>query len=401
MKHDDSTLKRRCQGIWIPIEIWENERLTIQEKVLLTEIQSFDHGEGCWASNNYFSKFLNLTKDRAGRLVSSLVQKGFVTSRCVYAEGSKQIVRRYLKVSHNGKCPIAPTGKNTATPTGESTVTPTGENTVDINKIKNNKKEKDISPEMKFQGRSSENYDSENSEKKNLPNDKIKNHHINFSKRILLEQQKRYPTLIKKIDHTKVNGGARILEQLERLDGYDFKSEIKPCLLWAIEDSFWSRNILSCAALRQKGKNGESKFTNILNAWQRENNTTSTSRSGGAAIPVKRPWNAETTKPYEDFLEDPSPANLAQLYRNLQGIEKWVQGIDFEHYQRHTVVYNYYRRWKDYADKLLEWVNDQGWIGKHPSVFDVNGKIWKQFHSKYILPEIFMRDKIKMTWDKY
>lgn len=266
------------------------------------------------------------------------------------------------------------------------------------------KKIKDISPEMKFQGRPSENSDSDNSEKKNLPNDRIKNHHINFSKRILLEQQKRYPTLIKKIDHTKVNNGSMVLEQLERLDGYDFKSEIKPCLLWAIEDDFWSRNILSCAALRQKGKNGESKFTNILNAWQREDKTTPTSRSGGVALPPQNPYPPEATRDFENFLTDPSPKNLAQLYRNLQGIEKWVQGIDLKYYEKHPLVYSQYSRWKNYADKLVEWIMAKGFptadnIG--PYVFDVNGTIWKRFVDQCLLPDVFAKDHIKMKGDRY
>lgn len=378
MRHDDSTLKRKCQGIWIPIEIWENEKLTIQEKVLLTEIQSFDHGEGCWASNNHFSKFLNLTKDRAGRLVSSLVQKGFVISRCVYAEGSKQIVRRYLKVSNNGKCPITPTGKNTATPTGEFTDTPTGENTVDIKIIKNNKKEKDFSSPAAQDER------DDVSEKKKLQ--------IKVADRVIQTLNKMTG---KKYQNTQANR-KHILARLN--EGYKLKDFIQ-VIRTKKQDPYFINNP---KYMRPETLFG-TKFDTYLNESPEEysEETQSTTKSDGAAIPVKRPWSAATTKPYEDFLEDPSPANLAQLYRNLQGIEKWVQGIDFEHYQRHTVVYNYYRRWKDYADKLLEWVNDQRWIGKHPSVFDVNGKIWKQFHSKYILPEIFMRDKIKMTWDKY
>jgi len=57
------------------------------------------------------------------------------------------------------------------------------------------------------------------------------------------------------------------IDKLCRLDHFDFEACIKPALRWAIKDPFWSDQILSLSNLRNKGKNGLSKFFNLYNAW--------------------------------------------------------------------------------------------------------------------------------------
>ena len=65
-------MNRGFKGIWIPKEIWLSKELTIQEKVMLAEIDSLDNGEGCFATNEYFADFMGLSKDRARKIISSL-----------------------------------------------------------------------------------------------------------------------------------------------------------------------------------------------------------------------------------------------------------------------------------------------------------------------------------------
>jgi len=57
------------------------------------------------------------------------------------------------------------------------------------------------------------------------------------------------------------------IDKLCRLDHFDFEACIKPALKWAVKDPFWSDQILSLSNLRNKGKNGLSKFFNLYNAW--------------------------------------------------------------------------------------------------------------------------------------
>lgn len=135
-------MNRDFKGIWIPKEIWLSEDLSMTEKVLLVEIDSLDNESGCFASNEYFAKFLKISKDRVSRLISGLCKKGYLVSTMTYKEGSKEIDKRVLNTLIGYRRPI---GENTNTlsvkepnPPVENTGTPIGENTKDNNTSFNN-----------------------------------------------------------------------------------------------------------------------------------------------------------------------------------------------------------------------------------------------------------------------
>lgn len=69
---------RDFKGIWIPREIWESENLTLTEKVLLVEIDSLDNGEGCYATNEYFSKFFNISEATITRAIKTLKEQNYI-----------------------------------------------------------------------------------------------------------------------------------------------------------------------------------------------------------------------------------------------------------------------------------------------------------------------------------
>ncbi|MFQ7545099.1 MAG: helix-turn-helix domain-containing protein [Turicibacter sp.] len=135
-------MNRDFKGIWIPREIWLNEDLSITEKVLLVEIDSLDNESGCFASNEYFAKFLKISKDRVSRLISGLCKKGYLTSTMTYKEGSKEIDKRVLNTLIGYRHPIVENTNTlsvkTPNPPVENTNTPIGENTKDNNTEFNN-----------------------------------------------------------------------------------------------------------------------------------------------------------------------------------------------------------------------------------------------------------------------
>jgi hypothetical protein len=88
--------KRVFKGVWIPKEIWINKELTWMEKLFLVEIDSLDNEKGCFASNDYFSDFFNLTKGRCSQIINSLKDKKQIIIEYEY-EG-KQIKKRIIKV---------------------------------------------------------------------------------------------------------------------------------------------------------------------------------------------------------------------------------------------------------------------------------------------------------------
>jgi len=93
---------RDFKGIWIPKEIWLSKELTLQEKVFLVEISSLDNEDGCFANNAYFADFFGISKTRVSIVINNLVEKKYITSTMFYKEGSKQILKRVLKVCYIG-----------------------------------------------------------------------------------------------------------------------------------------------------------------------------------------------------------------------------------------------------------------------------------------------------------
>ena len=87
-------MNRDFKGVWIPKDIWLDENLTWMEKLLLVEIDSLDAEKGCFASNDYFAKFFQLSKSRISDLIGQLVAKGYITTFLLY-EG-KQVKRREI-----------------------------------------------------------------------------------------------------------------------------------------------------------------------------------------------------------------------------------------------------------------------------------------------------------------
>lgn len=91
-------MQRDFKGIWIPKEIWLSRDLTLQEKVFLAEIDSLDNNDGCFASNQYFAEFFQLSKNRCSEIIKSLEEKSFITVDYIRGEGGKNIEKRVLRV---------------------------------------------------------------------------------------------------------------------------------------------------------------------------------------------------------------------------------------------------------------------------------------------------------------
>lgn len=91
-------MERDFKGIWIPKEIWLNKFLNVNEKIFLVEIDSLDNENGCFASNDYFSEFFRLSKNRCSEIIKSLEKKGLLTISYQYMPGTKSIDKRIIKV---------------------------------------------------------------------------------------------------------------------------------------------------------------------------------------------------------------------------------------------------------------------------------------------------------------
>jgi len=132
------TNKRAFKGVWIPREVWEAKDLGWSEKMLLVEIDSLDNAEGCFARNEYFANFLELSKDRVSKMISGLKDKGYITVDFTYRAGTKQIEKRTIRIVKEKYHGIdIPIGKNTDT-YRQKQREGLGENTKDNNTVFNN-----------------------------------------------------------------------------------------------------------------------------------------------------------------------------------------------------------------------------------------------------------------------
>ena len=91
-------MERDFKGIWIPAEIWENKKLSLMEKLFFVEIHSLDGVNGCYASNDYFSKFFELSKNRCTEIIKSLEKKRLITIELQREPGKKNISKRIIRV---------------------------------------------------------------------------------------------------------------------------------------------------------------------------------------------------------------------------------------------------------------------------------------------------------------
>lgn len=84
-------MDRIVKGIWIPIEIWQNEALSWNEKILLMEIDSFTaRGQECYISNEYIAELLGVSERCASKYLSHLIDFGAI--RVVKFDGRKRYV---------------------------------------------------------------------------------------------------------------------------------------------------------------------------------------------------------------------------------------------------------------------------------------------------------------------
>ncbi len=73
------TNERDFKGIWIPKEIWLDDRLNALDKVILAEIDSLDSSErGCWASNKHIADFCQCTERKVSATISKLIKCGYL-----------------------------------------------------------------------------------------------------------------------------------------------------------------------------------------------------------------------------------------------------------------------------------------------------------------------------------
>ena len=72
-------MERNFKGVWIPAEIWLDKDLTLVEKALLAEIDSFTgNGRSFMKSNDTIQSEYGISRNTIGRSLRKLADRGFV-----------------------------------------------------------------------------------------------------------------------------------------------------------------------------------------------------------------------------------------------------------------------------------------------------------------------------------
>lgn len=99
MKNEQN--KRKFRGIWIPADIWENNKLNIIQKTMLAEIDSLSGTGKCFASNQYFADFFGISKRRISSIISELNEMGLIKVDLIYKGKTKQVEKRLISLVQN------------------------------------------------------------------------------------------------------------------------------------------------------------------------------------------------------------------------------------------------------------------------------------------------------------
>lgn len=98
------------QGIWIPKEIYLDEKLNMMEKIILCEIISLSElGNGCIAGNKHFADLIGMSERRTQEYIQHLEELEYIEREYIYKDNSKEIQKRIIiptnrwcEISHGG-----------------------------------------------------------------------------------------------------------------------------------------------------------------------------------------------------------------------------------------------------------------------------------------------------------
>ena len=112
-------LKRSFKGVWIPAEIWINTEITPMEKMILTEINSLDGDEHCFASNKHFSEMFGISTRQVSEHIGALASKKCIkvtpigrNRRVILIEENLYQRWRKTSITDGGKLPTLPIDKH-------------------------------------------------------------------------------------------------------------------------------------------------------------------------------------------------------------------------------------------------------------------------------------------------
>ena len=97
MEEGEGMSNLNLKGVWIPIEILTDNKLSDKEKTIYAIILYLSKENNyCYLTNKSISELLNISITQVSKLVNSLKDKSYISIELIYKENSKQIEMRKL-----------------------------------------------------------------------------------------------------------------------------------------------------------------------------------------------------------------------------------------------------------------------------------------------------------------
>lgn len=87
------TQERDFKGVWIPREIWLSTKLSMLEKIILTEIDSLASENGCRENNAYFAQFCQCSESKVSETITKLIKLNYIY---IEFEQNKRVLKSNL-----------------------------------------------------------------------------------------------------------------------------------------------------------------------------------------------------------------------------------------------------------------------------------------------------------------
>ncbi|MEN6510063.1 MAG: hypothetical protein ABFD63_14990, partial [Smithella sp.] len=176
---------------------------------------------------------------------------------------------------------------------------------------------------------------------------------------------------------SELRSSAKEIGLLVRVDGWDWKTEIRPCLKWAVQDSFWGPNLRSLASIRRKGRNGCKKFDNIYSAFKRVNTSSSKEQ---AEVKGEQGWEKEKHQ-LGKALRIPSPSIPNRAMSNIERqFKEWSRQYKkkYGRLQDGPTPFKEWKRFIGFIDTKLDQMRGMGMVPGLKAV-QPGSYIWKSF----------------------
>ena len=103
MEDGEGMSNLNLKGIWIPIEILTDEKLSDKEKIIYAIILYLSKENNyCYLTNKTISELLNVSITQLTKLVNSLKYKKYIDIELIYKENSRQVeMRKLIPINKN------------------------------------------------------------------------------------------------------------------------------------------------------------------------------------------------------------------------------------------------------------------------------------------------------------